>query len=532
MSHATPTRTVHADDPSRLIGVELRDRVLLATIDMPGRMMNVFSFGLMDALEGLIDRIESDTAVHAAVITSGKSSFLAGADLDMVSGFAAMADSAPRAELHETAGRLGRLFVRLEALPKPVVAAINGLALGGGLELALACCHRVAIDDPRAQLGLPEIKLGLLPGAGGTQRLPRLVGVETGLGLLLSGRSLAPREAQKAGLVDEVVERDQLVPRALHTAAQLADQGRWRKLPQNLDVAPFEVSDSQIMRRVSEHFGYSQETVARYPAYRAIIRCVIEGAHRPIAEGGDNEMARFVDLMYDPARTAAAMVRTLFLDRQLADKTTAEVDSRRIRFDVAARGAAAELVSRLLAAVKPPDASAGIEDVTISSPDRQEGPHPRLVLLATADDTLLPGSVGVLVRRSEQHGIAAEIISCETDDAGRRAALALAKQLRATPFVRSGSRSLLANLETFGAQARDAGLDEAGVLLAQALVASRFQGAGEIGDTRFADVASVVSGIYPAYTGGPFNYLRLLGSEQVAQQRNKYSRLAPRLFVE
>ena len=123
--------------PEPLIRTEQRGRVLLAVIDMPGRTMNVFSDGLMDALEALIDRVEADHGIDALVLTSGKSAFIAGADLEMVRGYAAMGRTESRAELHATCGRLGRLFVRLEALAKPTVAALNGLALGGGLEVAM-----------------------------------------------------------------------------------------------------------------------------------------------------------------------------------------------------------------------------------------------------------------------------------------------------------------------------------------------------------------------------------------------------------
>ena len=180
------------------------DGILLATIDMPGRAMNVFSRDMMDALEQIIARAESDVEVRGVVLTSGKAAFLAGADLEMIRMFAERARSGATEELHELFGHLGRLFRRLELSPKPFVAAINGLALGGGLEVCMACHGRVVADDTAIQLGLPEIKLGLLPGAGGTQRLPRLVGTAAGLRMLLCGDAVSPREALELHLVDEV----------------------------------------------------------------------------------------------------------------------------------------------------------------------------------------------------------------------------------------------------------------------------------------------------------------------------------------
>jgi 3-hydroxyacyl-CoA dehydrogenase/enoyl-CoA hydratase/3-hydroxybutyryl-CoA epimerase len=147
----------------RDIRTVLEDGVLIATIDMPGRSMNVFSVDLMDSVQSLLERAGCDDEVHAVVVASGKSAFLAGADLEMVKMFTERARVDSPAALHELCGRLGRLFRRLETLRKPFVAAINGLALGGGLELALACHERVAAEN--ARVGLPEIKLGLLPGA-------------------------------------------------------------------------------------------------------------------------------------------------------------------------------------------------------------------------------------------------------------------------------------------------------------------------------------------------------------------------------
>ena len=139
--------------------------ILLARIDMPNRAMNVFSRDLMDALEALITRAQGDEAIRAVVLTSGKPSFLAGADLAMVEAFTERAASTGSPEeLHALLGHLGRLFRRLETHPTPFVAAINGLALGGGLELCLACRARIVADDPAIQLGLPEVTLGLLPG--------------------------------------------------------------------------------------------------------------------------------------------------------------------------------------------------------------------------------------------------------------------------------------------------------------------------------------------------------------------------------
>ena len=130
--------------------------ILVATIDMPGRPMNVFSESLIDSVDHLVDRVAADPEITGVVITSAKSTFLVGADLEMVLGFTRAAATQSQVELHDLCGRLGRLFRRLEESRKPYVAAINGLALGGGLELALGCHLRVVSDAPGVQLGLPE----------------------------------------------------------------------------------------------------------------------------------------------------------------------------------------------------------------------------------------------------------------------------------------------------------------------------------------------------------------------------------------
>lgn len=293
------------------------DGVLLARIDMPGRAMNVFSRELMDALEHLMARAAEDAAVKAVVLTSGKAAFLAGADLEMIRMFTERARSGATEELHDLFGHLGRLFRRLELHPKPFVAAINGLALGGGLEVCMACQARVVADDPAIQLGLPEIKLGLLPGAGGTQRLPRLVGAGPGLRMLLGGEPVTPAEALKLGLVDEVVPAEALIETAKRRALSLhGHQAPWDREGARFDPAPFDFTAPDAHAAIAAALGISDYQLRRYPAYRAILQCVTGGWNLPMTMAGEHEMSVFVKLMRDPV--AGNMVRCLFLDRQKA----------------------------------------------------------------------------------------------------------------------------------------------------------------------------------------------------------------------
>ena len=170
------------------------DGIALITFDMPGRSMNVLNEGSIADYAQCVDRVLSDDAIKGAVVTSGKPAFIAGADLDWILSLAqADLPGQQRARnVFETVMTLQRLLRRTENGGKPFVAAINGLALGGGFELCLACTRRILADDPKAQVGLPEAKIGLLPGGGGTQRFARMLGPLQALPLLLEGRALSP----------------------------------------------------------------------------------------------------------------------------------------------------------------------------------------------------------------------------------------------------------------------------------------------------------------------------------------------------
>ncbi|HET8645947.1 MAG TPA: enoyl-CoA hydratase-related protein, partial [Vicinamibacteria bacterium] len=189
--------------------------ILVATLDVPGEKVNALSRSLANEFTTLIEGLESRTDVSGVILRSGKpDNFIAGAD---IRDFGTI-----RSQLEgETLSREGQVLLdRLEALRVPVVAAIHGACLGGGLETALACHYRVASDDPKTVLGLPEVMLGLIPGGGGTQRLPRLIGIVAALDLILTGKTLKARRALTAGVVDEVVP-----PAVLMEAARAAVRG-------------------------------------------------------------------------------------------------------------------------------------------------------------------------------------------------------------------------------------------------------------------------------------------------------------------
>ncbi|MEM7570575.1 MAG: enoyl-CoA hydratase-related protein [Pseudomonadota bacterium] len=192
------------------------DGIALLTIDLPDASMNVINADVQADMNTHMDAIEKDDAIKGVVITSGKASgFVAGADLKGMSAtFAKAMSSGNPADLYAEVMSLSATLRRLETIGKPVAAAINGLALGGGLEITLACHYRVCADNPKIQLGLPEVMVGLLPGAGGTQRLPRLMGAQNALQFITTGKNMKPQEALGLGVVNELAPVDEVVAKA------------------------------------------------------------------------------------------------------------------------------------------------------------------------------------------------------------------------------------------------------------------------------------------------------------------------------
>jgi 3-hydroxyacyl-CoA dehydrogenase/enoyl-CoA hydratase/3-hydroxybutyryl-CoA epimerase len=185
------------------------DGIGLVTIDMPGRAMNVLNPTLVEPFAQLVQQLETDAGLKGLVITSAKSTFIVGADIDQLTQITS-AD-----EAYKLCEDLKGMMRRMEKCGKPVVAALNGTALGGGLELALACHARIALDDPKLKLGLPEVKLGLLPGGGGTQRVPRMIGIQKALEFITQGKEVNASKAKDMGLVTDVAAtRDELLAKA------------------------------------------------------------------------------------------------------------------------------------------------------------------------------------------------------------------------------------------------------------------------------------------------------------------------------
>ena len=200
------------------------DNIAIITIDVPGEKMNTLKAEFASQVRAIIKQIRENKELRGVVFVSAKpDNFIAGADINMIGN----CKTAQEAEVLARQGQ--QLMAEIHALPIPVIAAIHGACLGGGLELALACHGRVCTDDPKTVLGLPEVQLGLLPGSGGTQRLPRLIGVSTALEMILTGKQLRAKQAVKLGLVDDVVPHSILLEAAVELAKQ--DRPSSRPLP-------------------------------------------------------------------------------------------------------------------------------------------------------------------------------------------------------------------------------------------------------------------------------------------------------------
>ena len=247
------------------------DGILVATMDLPGRPMNVVGDVLMEGIATAVARL-ADPDVKGLVLTSAKADFCAGGDLDRMSKW-----TTPE-EPFEASMAMKKVLRQMELQGKPVVAAINGHALGGGLELALGCHARFAIDDPRLKIGQPEVKLGLLPGGGGTVRLPRLVGIQAALQICGEGNDISPSKAQAMGLLTGLApNRDELMAQA--RAWALANPKA--KQPWDLPKFKFPGGDSKSpamaqLWSVAPSVA-SSKSYGNYPAVQHIMSSVFEG---------------------------------------------------------------------------------------------------------------------------------------------------------------------------------------------------------------------------------------------------------------
>ena len=308
------------------ITYQIHNHIAILGWNMSSAPMNVLNDESIPAFEAALEKAYQDADVKGVIVTSEKNEFVAGADLKMI----LRNQDADPAEMLKISTGLNQIFRRIETNGKPVVAAINGTALGGGLEICLACHYRVALDNPKAKLGLPEVKLGLLPGGGGTQRLPRMIGMQAALPLMLEGKDMSPKEALKVGIVDEVASTpdDMMAKAVAWIEANPHPVKPWDEI--NKKTGKIQAKDNYKVPNgnVLSPVGMQTFTVGtammmdkskgNYPATQHIMSCVYEGLLVNIDKGIAIEARHFVQVA--TSKVAGNLIRTMFLGLNEANK--------------------------------------------------------------------------------------------------------------------------------------------------------------------------------------------------------------------
>lgn len=303
------------------------DGIAHAVFDVPGRSMNTLTGKAVADIVAIAKEVASNDAIKGLVLSSGKpSGFCAGADLGEMGNRAGAADDSAKSEDQKLKERfeqgftLNRTLRELETCGKPVACALNGLALGGGLEVVLACHYRVAANDnPKQQFGLPEAKIGLLPGAGGTQRLPRLIGVQAALPLILQGTSFDAAKAVEMGVFQELAPGDQVVEKAkAWVKANPTAKAPWDEKGFKVPGGVPHKSPGAGQVATMSNMMLSAKTYGNFPAQKNILSCVYEGIQVPIDAGLRIETRYFINTQSRPE--AKAMIRSLFLSTQALSK--------------------------------------------------------------------------------------------------------------------------------------------------------------------------------------------------------------------
>ena len=288
------------------------DGIAVIKWNIPDRPVNVMNETTMAGFRDEVEKAIADEAVKGVVIASAKDDFIAGADIDGFLEDLSVEALLPQFLMFDKVGRL------METCGKPFVAAINGHALGGGFETALCCHYRIAADNPKARIGLPEIGLGVLPGGGGTQRIPRMLGLQAGLKMLLDGRKHTVAEAAKMGIVDEVVRPEDLLDAAKKWALDNPDATQpWDRKGFRIPGGDVQSPTGMQLFPAANAMG-RERSFGNYPAVQAILSCVYEGCQRHIDIGLRVESKYLVNMIRHPV--TKAMVRTGFFEMARARK--------------------------------------------------------------------------------------------------------------------------------------------------------------------------------------------------------------------
>ena len=299
-----------------LIEIDVSGGIATVTLNDPNAAVNTVSTAWITEMTARINELKADDQVTGLIIASAKTGFMAGADLKFILDHATRLSPADAFAFSQSASHL---FRSIETCGKPVVAALEGFALGGGYELALACTWRILADSSKATIGLPEVNVGLLPGAGGTQRLPRMIGVKAASEALLSGRTFLPAEALKLGMVDQVVPAGTVLNAARSWLGSRPTPTRpW-------DVKGFNLPESEglLSHRNANFFSTASATLRakygdNYPAPIAILTCIFEGVQLPFDKSLRVESRHFARLLTHSV--SRNIIRTMFVGKGLAEK--------------------------------------------------------------------------------------------------------------------------------------------------------------------------------------------------------------------
>jgi 3-hydroxyacyl-CoA dehydrogenase / enoyl-CoA hydratase / 3-hydroxybutyryl-CoA epimerase len=287
-----------------ILKLEINNGIATIWLDHKIEKMNVVSPEVIGILDGVIEQLKNDNNIKGAVIISAKKDFIAGADIKSFN-IKQKGDFSPV----QAKGQKG--LWELENGKKPVVAAIHGTAFGLGTELSLACHAIICSNDPSTKFALPEVKLGLLPGGGGTQRLPRRIGLQKALDMMLTGKNIFALQAKKIGLVDEVTDKNKLHSAAVQLCQKMVE-GKWKRAERKKPFLEWFLEDTSVGRNIvfSQAKKMSaKQTQGNYPAVPAIIDCVETGYNKGIKAGYDKELELFEHLMLTPE---SAALRSLF----------------------------------------------------------------------------------------------------------------------------------------------------------------------------------------------------------------------------
>jgi 3-hydroxyacyl-CoA dehydrogenase / enoyl-CoA hydratase / 3-hydroxybutyryl-CoA epimerase len=302
------------------------DGIAVITWDSPGRSMNVFTVKVMQELDAIVDQMVADAAVKGAVIVSGKKDFSGGADITMIHGLFSVFEKrmkqdpkAAQRELFDESARMSRLYRKIETCGKPFVVCTQGSCMGGATELALAAHGRVMADDRSTKMALPEVKIGIFPGAGGTQRVMRIVDAQAGLEFLLKGSGVDGKRAKSMKLVDEVVPREKLIETAkAMLAGGLKPTKPWDQKGWKPEGAARVFSPAGFQLWPAANALYRKETYDNYPGARYLLQSVFEGLQLPMDAALKVESRYFAHVLQ--TKEAGAMIRSLFVSMQELNK--------------------------------------------------------------------------------------------------------------------------------------------------------------------------------------------------------------------